>query len=259
MKDPNALEFSVAANLTAAGFTHGFFGRRGGVSRGLYASLNTGPGSADAPEDVATNRHRVAAALGVDDPARLLSVAQIHSAIPVAVDGPWATEPARADGLVTTTPGLALGVLAADCAPVLLGDPTAGVIATAHAGWRGALAGIIASTVEMMVAHGAQRKRIQAAVGPCISQDAYEVGPEFAERFVAADEANAAFFAPGRSDRSHFDLKGYVAARLRAAGVAGVDVLPPCTCAGEDQYFSNRRRVRRGDADYGRNISVIRL
>ncbi len=259
MRDPNALDVAVAENLAAAGFTHGFFGRRGGVSSGLYASLNTGPGSADAPEAVAMNRGRVAAALGISEPTRLVSAAQIHSAVVATVAGPWADEPERADGLVTVTPDLALGVLAADCAPVLLGDPAAHVIGAAHAGWRGALAGVIAATVEAMARHGAERARIRAAVGPCIAQEAYEVGPEFVDRFVAADRANTRFFRAGRGDRAHFDLKGYAAARLKAAGVVDIEVLDACTCTAEDQYFSNRRRAHRGEADYGRNISVIRL
>jgi YfiH family protein len=247
-----------ASALARAGVRHGFFGRRGGVSRGVYASLNAGPGSRDDPEAVRTNRARIAAALGVS-PDRLLSLHQVHSARAVRVDGPWRGVRPQADALVTTTPGLALTALAADCAPILFADPESGVIAAAHAGWRGALAGVIEAAIAEMEAAGAARARIQAAIGPCIGAESYEVGPEFRDRFVSDDAANAQFFTPGARDRLHFDLKAYCAARLERACIAGADVLIHDTCELEDDFFSNRRAVKRGEGDYGRNLSAIAL
>ena len=236
---------------------HGFFGRRGGVSGGIYASLNCGPGSADDPGAVATNRARVAAALGVA-PAALLTLRQAHSARAVVVDGPWTGDRPQADALVSGDPGLALGALAADCAPVLFIDPAAGIVAAAHAGWRGALDGVLAATVDAMTGLGARRERIAAVVGPCISQRAYEVGPEFVERFVDEDPAFARFFAGGVGDRAQFDLPGFCLDRLRAEGVAQVAWIGACTHDDPDRWFSYRRATRAGEPDYGRQIAAIR-
>jgi len=238
--------------------THGFFGRDGGVSAGLYASLNVGLGSDDDPAAVLENRTRCAAMLGAA-PDRLLTLYQIHSADVVLVQAPW-TEPPRADAMVTDQPGLALGVLAADCTPVLLADPDAGVIGAAHAGWKGALAGVAEATVAAMTQLGAAPPRIRAAIGPCIRQPSYEVGADFAERFAGVSPDNARFFAPGaRPDKRQFDLPGFVAARLTQAGVAAVEDLGLCTYENPARYFSYRRATHRGDPDYGRNLSAIML
>lgn len=237
-----------------AGIRHGFFTRAGGVSQGIHAGLNCGPGSDDRPEAVAENRRRVAAALDLA-PDALLTLHQVHSAEVVTVREPFAERP-RADALVTDRPGLGLGALAADCAPVLLADPEAGVIGAAHAGWKGALAGILESTVRAMRALGA--RTIRAAVGPCIGQRAYEVGPDFLDRFRAADDACLRFFAAGRGDRFQFDLAGFVLDRLRAEGVEA-GWTGHCTHSEPDRFFSYRRATQAGEPDYGRLISVVRL
>lgn len=256
--------FETAPALAAlAGVRHGFFGRQGGVSTGLYASLNARLGSADDPDAVAENRARIANAIGVA-PARLLSAHQVHSPNAVIVDGPWKGPRPQADAVVTATPGIAVAVATADCAPVLLADPKARVIAAAHAGWRGAFDGVLEATVEAMETLGADRGRIIAAIGPCISQAAYEVGPEFKARFLAQSPAYAPLFRAGDKthpdgDRSHFDLPGYVVRRLAHAGVARVDALPYCTVADPDAWFSHRRAVKRGEPDYGCNLSAIAL
>lgn len=247
---------SLLANL--AGVEHAFFGRTGGVSEGIYDSLNAGTGSNDRPEAVAENRARIASAMGVT-PERLLTGYQIHSASAEIVSGPFERARPQCDALVTRCPKLAVSALSADCAPVLLADSTARVVAAVHAGWKGALDGVIEAALEQMGRLGAAPSRIVAAVGPCIGQATYEVGPEFKERFVAADAGNARFFVPGDGDRLRFDLKLYCAARLRAAGVSAVDVLPHDTMADEAHFFSNRRRTLRGEPDYGRNLSAIRL
>lgn len=238
--------------------SHGFFTRKGGASSGVYAGLNCGPGSADQREAVAMNRARVATALAVP-PERLLSLHQVHSA-EVAVAGPegWAERP-RADAVVTAEPGLALAVLTADCAPVLLADPAAGVVGAAHAGWRGALDGVLEAAVAAMVRLGAERGRIHAAVGPTISQRAYEVGPEFLDRFRDEGEGYERFFAPGPGDRLRFDLPGFVLARLRAAGIGEAGWIGACTWSEPERFFSYRRTTQAGAADYGRLISVIRV
>lgn len=244
---------------------HGFFGRVGGVSTGIYSSLNTGPGSRDNAADVVENRRRIAAALGVA-PAHLLSLHQVHSARAVAVTEPFVViaeegRPAArpgADGMVTRVPGLAMTALAADCAPILLADAEAGVVAALHAGWRGALGGIIAATIAQMIAAGATSTRIAAAIGPCIGVDSYEVGPEFLESFTAADPGFVGFFDLDHP-RPHFDLKGFCAAMLARSGVGDIETLPADTCALEDDYFSNRRAFKRGEPDYGRNLSAIVL
>lgn len=250
--------FIASALLETPAVRHGFFGREGGVSRGIYASLNAGIGSKDDAGAVETNRARIAAAMAVA-PERLVGLYQIHSARALRVSGPWETERPQADALVSTVPGLALCILAADCAPVLLADAEAGVIGAAHAGWQGALGGVIEATLDEMARAGARRERIRAAIGPCIGQASYEVGPEYVARFAAADPGNARFFAPGAGDRAHFDLKAYCRARLEGAGVRATDVLAPDTCAAADRYFSNRRAVKTGEPDYGRNASVITL
>lgn len=237
---------------------HGFFGRRGGVSTGLYASLNAGTGSSDDVAAVRENRRRIAAAFGA--PAeRLVGVHQVHSPRAVFVDAPWSGERPHADALVTTRPGLVISVLTADCAPVLMADVGAGVIAAAHAGWKGALAGVLEATLDLMQAHGAAPQRIAAAIGPCIRQPSYEVGPEFEAGFLDADAGFARFFTPGAGDRRLFDLPGFCAARLSIAGVGHIEALPLDTCAVVEDFFSNRRAFRSGDPDYGRNCAAISL
>jgi purine-nucleoside/S-methyl-5'-thioadenosine phosphorylase / adenosine deaminase len=246
--------------LEAPGIRHGFFTREGGVSDGIYASLNCGFGSGDDPERVAANRGRVAERLAVA-PEGLVTCYQIHSADVVVVTTPWRRESApRADGMVTTKPGLALGVLTADCAPVLLADARAGVIGACHAGWRGALIGIIESTIEEMRRQGARLERIAAVVGPCIGPLSYEVGPEFPAPFVAAEPADADLFKPAaRPEHFLFDLPGYVLRRLRrhrvgVAGATGGD-----SVAEVSRFFSYRRACLRGERNYGRLISTIAL
>jgi YfiH family protein len=237
---------------------HGFFGRRGGASSGIYAGLNCGPGSSDQHAAVTLNRARVAEAMGVA-PDRLLSLNQVHSAH-VVVAGPdlWVERP-RADAAVTATPGVALGVLTADCAPVLFADREAGVVGAAHAGWRGALDGVLEATVEAMVALGARRGAIAAAVGPTISQRAYEVGPEFIERFLDADRDHGRFFVNGQPGHYQFDLPGFALYRLREAGIREAEWIGACTFCEPDRFFSYRRATRNGEPDYGRLISAIVL
>ena len=239
-----------------AGVRHAFFGRQGGVSRGIYASLNAGTGSNDDPEAVKENRRRVASAFNVE-PTHLVGVHQVHSPHAVFIDTPWSGERAHADALVTTTPGLALSILTADCAPVLLADQQAGVIGAAHAGWKGAIGGVLEATVALMRDRGA--RNIVAAIGPCIHQTSYEVGPEFEARFLDGDGANARFFAPGKGDRRHFDLPGFCASRLEGAGIEHIDILTLDTCALEDRFHSNRRAVLQKLGDYGRNCAAIAL
>lgn len=239
---------------------HGFFTRRGGASSGVYAGLNCGGGSGDQSDSVRLNRARVAAVMGVA-PEALLSTHQVHSARVETVSSPW-PDPEnrpRADGLVSATPGLALAVLTADCQPVLLADRDAGVIGAAHAGWRGAQDGVLEATVAAMAALGARPARIRAAIGPCISQTAYEVGPEVRAAFLAEDPRNARFFAVGTGDRYHLDLPGYGLHRLRAAGVLQAEWTRHCTYADPGAFYSYRRSVHAAEADYGRLISVIRL
>ncbi len=238
-----------------AGVKHAFFGREGGVSTGIYASLNAGTGSRDDPAAIAENRRRIAAAFGAP-PMRLLGVHQVHSPVAVLVSEPWPGERPHADALVTTTPGLILSVLTADCAPVLLTDAEAGVIGAAHAGWKGALAGVLESTVALMRAHGATR--IVAAIGPCIHQQSYEVGPEFAARFRDVDQNADRYFVPGASDRLRFDLPGYCAARLAALGVE-TETLPLDTYTLATRLHSHRRSVHEKAGDYGRNCAAIAL
>jgi len=236
---------------------HGFFTRRGGASSGIFAGLNCGGGSSDRAEIVAVNRARVADAMGVGI-AELICVHQTHSAIAVPVSGPFADKP-RADAMATNEPGLALAVLTADCQPVLFADRAAGVVGAAHAGWRGTLDGVLEATVDAMERLGARRTRIAAVIGPSISQANYEVGPEFLERLFDEDPANARLFVEGTGGRYLFDLPGYGLMRLRAAGVASADWIRRCTYADESRFYSYRRSGHRGEADYGRLISAIRL
>jgi YfiH family protein len=241
-----------------SGVRHGFFTREGGVSEGIYASLNCGLGSGDDIDKVTTNRGRVAAAI---DLKSLVTAYQIHSANVVEVESPWTREHApRADAMVTTRPGVALGILTADCAPVLFADRNARVVGAAHAGWRGAITGVLDATVAAMAKHGARPETMVAAIGPCIAQASYEVGPEFPAPFLAEDPANAGFFRPSaRAGHFMFDLSGYVARRLRKLGIGAVGALTNDTCREEDRFFSYRRACLRGEKDYGREISVIAL
>ena len=241
------------------GIRHAFFTRQGGVSDGVYASLNGGVGSNDAPSKVAENRARMAAALAVK-PERLLTAFQVHSPDVVVAKAPWTYEARpRADAIVTREPGLAIGISTADCGPVLFADPQARVIGAAHAGWRGALAGVLEATIAEMERLGAERSRMIAAAGPMISQPNYEVGPELVEQFRAADPDNARFFAPGKAGRSMFDLPGYVVTRLRRAGLAAIDDLALCTYGDPARFFSYRRTTHRAEPDYGRHVNAIAL
>lgn len=238
------------------GIAHGFLGRRGGVSTGVHSGLNVGLGSDDEREAIVENRARAVEA--VLPGARLVTVYQIHSAEAVVVESP-VLDDARphADALVTDRPGLLLGVLAADCAPVLFADREAKVVGAAHAGWKGALAGVTDATIAAMEALGADRSRIVAAIGPCIGQASYEVSETFADAFAAEDRRR--FFAPGRAGHLQFDLEAYVAARLERAGVAQVERLGLDTYAEEDRFFSYRRACHRGESGYGRQIALIGL
>jgi YfiH family protein len=236
---------------------HGFFTRKGGASSGIFAGLNCGPGSSDQAEVVAINRARVADAMGVDSD-HLLSIHQVHSADVLHVTGPL-TERPRADAMVTATPGLALGVLTADCQPVLLSDPVARVIGAAHAGWRGTRDGVLEATVDAMVALGARREGIAAVIGPTISQQAYEVGPEFFESFTDDDRTNARFFIAAQGGRYLFDLPAFGLSRLRAAGVGHAEWTRHCTYRDAERFFSYRRTTHAREADYGRLLSAIRL
>ncbi|MBF9234337.1 peptidoglycan editing factor PgeF [Microvirga alba] len=238
---------------------HAFFTRQGGVSEGIYASLNGGLGSSDDPAKVAENRRRMAEDLNVA-PNALISVHQIHSPDAVIVEGPWAAERPKADGMATAVPGIALGITTADCGPILFADPHAGVIGAAHAGWRGALTGVLEGTIEAMERLGAKREQIVAVLGPTISQAAYEVGPDFVTRFTDADAGYRRFFEPSeRADHAMFDLPGFIGTRLEAAGIAEFTNLGLCTYSNEDYFFSYRRTTHRNEPDYGRLISAITL
>src|SRR5271156_3332858 len=249
-----------AASLKLTGIRHAFFTRDGGVSGGLYASLNGGIGSRDVAGNVVENRARMAAALGVE-PRRFLSAFQIHSPNVVVAEAPWTSEARpRADAIVTRMRALAIGVTTADCGPVLLADPQARVIGAAHAGWRGALAGVIEAAVEAMERLGAVRGQIRAAIGPMIRQSNYEVGADLIARFAAEDGARSRFFAPAaREGHALFDLSGYVAARLARAGVGHVEDLGLCTYADPARFFSYRRTTHRTEPDYGRHVNAIVL
>ncbi len=250
-----------ASNLSAlTGVHHAFFTRDGGVSEGVYATLNAGVGSNDDPAKVAENRRRMAAALHVT-PERFLTAYQIHSPDVAVAEAPWSLEQRpRADAIVTAVPGLAIGVSTADCGPVLLAEPQARVVGAAHAGWRGALAGVIEATVAAMQRLGADRSRVVAAIGPMIRQPNYEVGIDLVERFLKADRGNARFFRPAaKQEHALFDLAGYVAARLAQAGVAHVEDLGFCTYAEPARFFSYRRSTHRAESDYGRHVNAIAL
>jgi len=233
---------------------HGFFGRQGGGSAGIHAGLNVGLGSAD--DETVVRANRDAAVAAVAPGACLLTPYQIHSATCVTVDAPFAERP-QADALVTDRAGLAIGVVTADCAPVLLADAAAGVVGAAHAGWKGALAGVTDAAVAAMVARGAQAERIVAAVGPCIARTSYEVDDAFRRRFEEAEAANERFFVDARAGHHRFDLEGYVVHRLAAAGVTRVAALGLDTYADEARFFSYRRATHRGEPSYGRQIAII--
>ena len=250
-----AVQVHRAAELE--GIPHGFLGRVGGVSTGLVAGLNLGLGTGDDAAAVAENRARAVAAVLPD--ARLVTVYQVHSADCV-VAGEWSDDARpHADALATDQPGLLLGVVTADCAPVLLADRSAGVIGAAHAGWKGAVSGVTDSTIVAMEALGAKRGNIVAAVGPCIAQSSYEVDAGFHQRFVAQDPGNAAYFVPGVPDHWQFDLERYVAERLQQAGIGAVERLGLDTYPDENAFFSFRRATHRGEPDYGRQMSLIGL
>jgi YfiH family protein len=250
----------TAALSTLPGIRHAFFTRHGGVSEGIYKSLNGGVGSNDAPERVRENRARMAAMLGTPL-ERFLTAYQIHSPDVIVAENPWPADARpRADAIVTRVPGLAIGISTADCGPVLLADSEARVIAAAHAGWRGALTGVLESTLAAMEQLGAQRERIVAALGPMISQSNYEVGGDLVEQFTAAAPDNTRFFAPSaRAGHALFDLPGYIVARLQRAGVMQIENVALCTYADAERFYSYRRTTHRGEPDYGRHISAIAL
>jgi YfiH family protein len=251
----------TAATLSAqTGVRHAFFTRAGGVSTGIYASLNAGVGSHDDPAHVAENRARMAQALGATAD-RFLTTYQIHSANVVVAQTPWNPgDRPRADAIVTREPGLAIGIATADCGPVLFADAHARIIGAAHAGWRGALAGVTDATIAAMEKLGASRARIVAAVGPMIRQASYEVGPELVAQFTNADSGNARFFKPGdRADHAMFDLAGYVRHRLSEAGLSRIEDVGLCTYAEPERFYSFRRTTHRGEPDYGRHVNAIVL
>jgi YfiH family protein len=255
MAHPTVLQSPLLAQVS--GVRHGFFTRLGGVSQGVYDSLNAGSGSKDDPAAVRENRARAAAVMAVA-PEALLTCHQIHSTVAVAVTEPWPARP-EADGVVTTTPDLACSALAADCAPILLADGRARAVGAAHAGWKGALGGMVEAAVQAMQDQGARRDRIVAAVGPCIAQASYEVGEEFRDRFAAEAPGSERFFIPGKPAKCQFDLPGFVLWRLAEAGVRQCEWIGRDTCAEETLFFSNRRGVLRGEPDYGRLLSAIAL
>jgi YfiH family protein len=242
------------------GTTHAFFTRQGGVSQGVYASLNGGVGSRDDHAAVTENRARMARALGVA-PGRFLVPYQVHSAEALAVSAPWSeSERPRCDGLVTATPGLALGVTGADCGILLFADRSAGIIGAAHSGWKGALTGMVEALVAAMEALGARRANISAALGPTIAQQSYEVGPEFFARFEAEDASFAKFFAPsGKPGHFLFDLPGFIEMRAGRAGIGAFENLRLDTYADEARFYSYRRTTHRGEPDYGRLVAAIAL
>ena len=246
--------------LKLDGIRHGFFTRQGGVSDGIYTSLNIGLGSDDERSSVLENRDRVAGQLGIGAD-RLVSPYQIHSADVITVSAPFAQDADRkADALVTATPGLAIGIATADCGPLLFADTNAGVIGAAHSGWKGAVTGILQNTVAAMEALGATRNNITAVLGPTISQGAYEVGPEFKERFLQEHPDNTRYFKPSeRAEHFMFDLPAFITDKLQALGLGAVADLALCTYADEDRFFSYRRTTHRKEPDYGRQISAIAL
>ncbi len=257
--------FLPSSRLSAARLAHGFFSREGGVSEGIYASLNTGPGSKDAPDHVAQNRARCADVLGVTA-NRLLTAYQIHSPDVIIVNAPFVEERPKVDAMVTAESGLAIGVLTADCMPFLFADPDAGVIGAAHAGWRGALGpkakegGVLEATINAMISLGAAPQRIIGAVGPCLRQPNFEVGLDLVTAFTDKHPEAEQFFAPGRTpEKRQFNLVGFGLSRLHALGVDQVDDLDVCTLGEKERYFSYRASQRAGHNDYGRNLSAITL
>ncbi len=251
---------TISSLNAASGLRHAFFGRGGGVSEGLYSSLNCGFGSGDDAAKVARNRELAMSGIELET-ERLVTAYQVHSNAVARVDRPWRREDApKVDAMVTKEPGLALGILTADCVPILLADQEARVIGAAHAGWRGALNGISEAVVSAMTELGARREAIAAGIGPAIGQRSYEVGPEFPEPFLKQAASNSDFFrdAP-RAGHFFFDIKSYVARQLGATGVGGVQVLPCDTCAEESRFFSYRRSCHRGETGYGRGLSAIAL
>lgn len=257
----STIPHTLAPHLASMnGIRHGFFGRQGGTSTGLYESLNVGPGSGDKPKAVTRNRAILAEAIGASGPQNLLSCHQIHSDTAILATMPWTVDQRpRADGMVTNLPGIALCILTADCVPVLFADRKAGVIGACHAGWKGALGGICEATIAKMEETGANRKDIHAAIGPCIGQESYEVGAEFRDEFIGKAPWSGNLFHAGREGHYHFNLETFVKNRLVHEKVAWVDIIGHDTCAMEDLYFSNRRRNHRGEEDYGRQGSVIML
>lgn len=240
------------------GLAHGWFGRKGGVSEGIFAGLNAGLGSGDDREAVVENRHRIAMALDIL-PDMLVTPYQIHSADVVTISAPFSNERPKADGIVTATEGLAIGIVTADCGPVLFSDPTNRIIGACHAGWKGALTGVMEATIAAMEALGANRSNVRAVLGPTIGPNNYEVGPEFPEPFLQEDEKNSRFFRPSNNVGHHmFDLPAYIVARLNDAGVSA-SAIGPCTYEDEAGFFSYRRTTHRNEGDYGRQLSAIAL
>lgn len=252
------MTLEILTSDALAPLRHGFFTRRGGASSGVFEGLNCGNGSSDQSDIVAINRARVAQAMQAE-PHALIGVHQVHSSDVVTVDETPPSAPHRADALVTATPGVVLSILTADCQPVLFSDPQAGVIGAAHAGWKGALSGVLERTIEAMEALGAKREAITAVIGPTISQRAYEVGPEFFEDFMAEDPGYGRFFAGGEGDRMQFDLPAFGLFKLRQAGVGNAEWTRHCTYSDPARFYSYRRSVHHKEADYGRLISAIRL
>ena len=251
-------EVEVIHAVTLGGVAHGFLGRRGGVSTGELSGLNVGYGSNDGRDAIAENRRRAVAA--ILPAAQLTTVHQVHSADCVYVDTPWAQDQRpHADAMVTDRPNLLLGILTADCAPVLFADEEAGIVGAAHAGWRGALAGVTDATIEAMERLGARRENIHAAVGPCISQASYEVDEGFRSHFLDRSSDNQRFFTIGSTGKPHFDLAAYVVHRLIAAGVGEVEAKRLDTYSDADRFYSFRRATHRGEADYGRQLSAIAI
>lgn len=255
------LEVYQSENLQLPHIRHGFFSRKGGVSEGVYHGLNVGPGSHDARDAVLENRRRVAEWFGQAQD-KLFTLHQVHSAKVVTVDADFRQrERQEADGFVTNQAGVILGILTADCGPVLFADGKNRVIGACHAGWKGAIQNIMEKTIVAMEKLGAERQHIHAALGPCIAQASYEVGAEFREHFLEQSHENAAFFIASEiaCDKSHFDLGGYIKAQLRKSGIASVNLLAKDTCLLENTFFSNRRKTLRGESDYGRQVSAIML
>jgi len=255
MSDLPVLQSGLLAGLP--GIRHAFFTRQGGVSKGIYEGLNVGRGSGDAADDVLENRRRAAGWFGAQ-PDALNTCYQIHSATAVAADEPWCGRLPEGDAVVTRQPAIVCAVLSADCAPILFVDPQTKVVAAAHAGWQGALNGVIEATLAAMEAQGADRSRIVAAIGPCIAQPSYEVGLEYLDKFETARPGSARFFKPGETPGKRlFDLPGFVLDRLAEAGVRQAEWIGRDTCAEGDWFFSNRRAFKQGEPDYGRLISAI--